>query len=221
MDARIDPVAAFGIANIGDCHVIRNAGGSAQAALRDIVISQTFLGTNEIMLIRHGQCGMTKLGPDLANEKSNAAILRTIGSARGPAAAASLKGMDFLAFDNGDVDFHELAALKADAEFLRNHPAIVKPVIITAFHYCVVGGRLLQMDIDGLLEEGAEEGKVASTKANSKVKAAPKKAPAKKPTAVKTAPKKAAAAKTAPKKGPAKKATVTKAGRVSKASAKK
>lgn len=39
MDARIDPAAAFGI-ELGDAHVIRNAGASAKAAIRDIVISE-------------------------------------------------------------------------------------------------------------------------------------------------------------------------------------
>ena len=52
MDARIDPAAAFGI-ELGDAHVIRNAGGSAKEALRSIVISQQLLGTREILLVKH------------------------------------------------------------------------------------------------------------------------------------------------------------------------
>lgn len=39
MDARIDPAAAYGI-NLGDAHVIRNAGGNAHDALRSLVISR-------------------------------------------------------------------------------------------------------------------------------------------------------------------------------------
>lgn len=57
MDARIDPAAAFGI-NLGDAHVIRNAGALAQDALRSVVISQQLLGTQEILLIKHTGCGM-------------------------------------------------------------------------------------------------------------------------------------------------------------------
>lgn len=57
MDARIDPAAAFGI-NLGDAHVIRNAGALAQDALRSIVISQQLLGTKEIILVKHTGCGM-------------------------------------------------------------------------------------------------------------------------------------------------------------------
>ena len=57
MDARIDPAAAYGI-NLGDAHVIRNAGGSARDALRSLVISEQLLGTKEILLIKHTGCGM-------------------------------------------------------------------------------------------------------------------------------------------------------------------
>jgi carbonic anhydrase len=52
MDARIDPAAAFGI-DLGDAHVIRNAGGSARDAIRSIVISQQLLGTQEVLLVKH------------------------------------------------------------------------------------------------------------------------------------------------------------------------
>jgi carbonic anhydrase len=57
MDARIDPAAAFGI-DLGDVHVIRNAGGNAEDALRSILISQHLLGTNEVVLVKHTECGM-------------------------------------------------------------------------------------------------------------------------------------------------------------------
>ncbi len=58
MDARIDPAAAFGI-DLGDAHVIRNAGGSAKDALRSIIISQQLLGTKEVLVIKH--TGMTEV----------------------------------------------------------------------------------------------------------------------------------------------------------------
>ncbi|KAL9126830.1 MAG: hypothetical protein Q9217_004181 [Psora testacea] len=51
MDARIDPAAAFGI-DLGDAHVIRNAGGNARDAIRSLVISEQLLGTNEILLVK-------------------------------------------------------------------------------------------------------------------------------------------------------------------------
>ena len=57
MDARIDPAAAYGI-DLGDAHVIRNAGGNAKDALRSIIISNQLLGTTEIVLVKHTGCGM-------------------------------------------------------------------------------------------------------------------------------------------------------------------
>lgn len=56
MDARIDPASAFGI-DLGDAHVVRNAGASARDALRSLVISQQLLGTREIALVKHTGCG--------------------------------------------------------------------------------------------------------------------------------------------------------------------
>ena len=64
MDARIIPSRALGLEE-GDAHVIRNAGGRARDALRSLVISQRLLGTNEIAVIHHTDCGMlTFTNPD-------------------------------------------------------------------------------------------------------------------------------------------------------------
>lgn len=46
----------------GDVHVIRNAGGRAADAVRSLVISQRLLGTNEVMVIHHADCGMRASG---------------------------------------------------------------------------------------------------------------------------------------------------------------
>ena len=58
MDARLDPARALGLEE-GDAHVIRNAGGVVtHDALRSLAISQHLLGTEEIILIQHTDCGM-------------------------------------------------------------------------------------------------------------------------------------------------------------------
>ena len=58
MDARLDPARALGLED-GDAHVIRNAGGVVtDDALRSLAISQNLLGTEEIVLIHHTDCGM-------------------------------------------------------------------------------------------------------------------------------------------------------------------
>jgi carbonic anhydrase len=64
MDARIDVYRALGI-NEGESHVIRNAGGVAtDDAIRSLAISQRLLGTTEIVLIHHTDCGMLTFTDD-------------------------------------------------------------------------------------------------------------------------------------------------------------
>lgn len=58
MDARLDPAKFLGLEE-GDAHVIRNAGGLVtDDALRSLVISHHLLGTQEIVVIGHTDCGM-------------------------------------------------------------------------------------------------------------------------------------------------------------------
>jgi carbonic anhydrase len=58
MDARLDPARVLGLEE-GDAHVIRNAGGVVtDDEIRSLAISQRLLGTEEIMLIHHTDCGM-------------------------------------------------------------------------------------------------------------------------------------------------------------------
>jgi carbonic anhydrase len=58
IDARIDPAKALGL-DIGDAHVIRNAGGRASDdAVRSLLISSWLLGTREFLVIHHTDCGM-------------------------------------------------------------------------------------------------------------------------------------------------------------------
>ncbi len=58
MDARINPYGILGLAE-GDAHIIRNAGGViTEDQIRSLAISQRLLGTEEIILIHHTDCGM-------------------------------------------------------------------------------------------------------------------------------------------------------------------
>jgi carbonic anhydrase len=64
MDARLDPARVLGLEE-GDAHVIRNAGGVvSDDALRSLAISQNLLGTEEIVLIHHTDCGMLTFTDD-------------------------------------------------------------------------------------------------------------------------------------------------------------
>jgi carbonic anhydrase len=69
MDARLDPKQALGLDD-GDAHVIRNAGGVVtDDAIRSLAISQHLLGTEEIILIQHTDCGMQKVTDDELTER--------------------------------------------------------------------------------------------------------------------------------------------------------
>ena len=64
MDARLDPQALLGLEE-GDAHVIRNAGGViTDDEIRSLAISQRLLGTEEIMLLHHTDCGMLTFKDD-------------------------------------------------------------------------------------------------------------------------------------------------------------
>jgi len=64
MDARLNPYGVLGLSE-GDAHIIRNAGGVVtDDVIRSLTISQRLLGTNEIVLIHHTDCGMLTFHDD-------------------------------------------------------------------------------------------------------------------------------------------------------------
>jgi carbonic anhydrase len=64
MDSRLDVFAALGLGD-GEAHILRNAGGViTDDVIRSLAISQRKLGTREVMLIHHTDCGMQKLTDD-------------------------------------------------------------------------------------------------------------------------------------------------------------
>ena len=72
MDARLDVSRALGIAE-GESHVIRNAGGVVtDDEIRSLAISQHLLGTHEIILIHHTDCGMLTFTDDQLADKLQA-----------------------------------------------------------------------------------------------------------------------------------------------------
>jgi carbonic anhydrase len=69
MDARLNPYGILGLTE-GDAHVIRNAGGVvSDDAIRSLAISQNLLGTEEIILIHHTDCGILTFTDDELAEK--------------------------------------------------------------------------------------------------------------------------------------------------------
>src|SRR5882724_5948922 len=64
MDSRLDVFAALGLGD-GEAHVLRNAGGViTDDVIRSLAISQRHLGTEEILLIQHTDCGLMRVTDD-------------------------------------------------------------------------------------------------------------------------------------------------------------
>ncbi|XDG05917.1 hypothetical protein ABKA04_005532 [Annulohypoxylon sp. FPYF3050] len=130
MDARLDPAAAFGI-DLGDAHVIRNAGGSARDAQRSIIISEQLLGTKEIILIKHTGCGMLTF----SNEDAHGLVKKNLG----PGAAAEIATLDFLTISNLED------AVKEDVDYLKKSPTVPDDIVISGWIYEVETGKVKQV----------------------------------------------------------------------------
>lgn len=128
MDARLDPARALGL-NEGDAHVIRNAGGVAtEDAIRSLIISQRMLGTEEIILIHHTQCGMETFRDDTVKDQ----ILADTGIR--PAFALE-------AFTSAEADIRETAIRIETSPFIRSGN-------LRGFIYEVESGRLREVQFD-------------------------------------------------------------------------
>nr|QID05253.1 carbonic anhydrase [Flammulina filiformis] len=131
MDARIDPAASLGI-ELGESHIVRNAGGRASDAIRSIVISQRLLGTREIALFHHTDCGML-----LFNTPQLRDIVKK--DATSPKVAELVDHIDFL--EIADLE----ANVKEDVEFLKGHPLLLEGTKISGWIYHVENGKISQI----------------------------------------------------------------------------
>ena len=123
MDARLNPYGLLGLSE-GDAHVIRNAGGVVtQDELRSLAISQRLLGTQEIVLIHHTDCGMLTFTDDGFRQQIEA------DTGIKPTWAAE-------AFSDLDADVRQsIARIKAE-------PSIPVKTSVRGFVYDVKSGRL-------------------------------------------------------------------------------
>jgi carbonic anhydrase len=129
MDARILPSRAFGLEE-GDAHVIRNAGGRAKDALRSLIISQRLLGTNEVAVIHHTECGMLTF----SNRDLYAKVKQDLGT--------DASDIDFLPFSDLEQSVRE------DVAFLLSSPLIASNVTVRGFIYDVHSGRLNEVKFE-------------------------------------------------------------------------
>jgi carbonic anhydrase len=133
MDARIDPARALGLEE-GDAHVIRNAGGRAEDAIRSLAISQELLGTREIVVIHHTDCGMLTF----TNRDLHAKVKQDLD--------ADSSSIDFLPF----TDVEE--SVREDVAFLLSSPLIPASIGIRGFVYDVRTGKLNEVDFEPAVE---------------------------------------------------------------------
>src|SRR5690349_4101206 len=125
MDARLTVEAALGLST-GEAHILRNAGGIAtEDVIRSLVVSQNLLGTEEVVVVGHTQCGMLGFRADEVRRE----LVETTGAAV-------------------DLDFHAFTDLEATVrEQVRRihvHPW-TKDVPVYGLVYDVATGRLRQV----------------------------------------------------------------------------
>ena len=122
MDARLDPARALGLEE-GDAHVIRNAGGRAADAIRSLVISQQLLGTREVIIVHHTDCGMLTF----TDEQLQNQVEKHLGARPSQA---------FLAFSDLDQ------SVRDDIKEVKASPYLLKDVTVRGFIYDVKTGRV-------------------------------------------------------------------------------
>src|SRR4051794_12551625 len=127
MDARLNPQALLGLEE-GDAHVIRNAGGViTDEEIRSLAISQRLLGTTEIILIHHTDCGMlTFTDEDFRHQLE--------------VDTKQIPSWDAHAFSDLDED------VRASVERIRESPFVPHTDKVRGFVYDVQTGRLREVE---------------------------------------------------------------------------
>lgn len=122
MDARLHPEKVLGI-DIGDAHVIRNAGGRvSDDVIRSLVISQRLLGTTEVVVVHHTDCGMLTFTNEQLADKVQAEL------------GVDVHGRDFLAFNDLEQ------SVRDDLAILRQSPLIPSDFPVSGAIYDVKTG---------------------------------------------------------------------------------
>ncbi|HEN6856443.1 TPA: carbonic anhydrase [Streptococcus agalactiae] len=127
MDSRLHVAQALGL-DLGDAHILRNAGGRVtDDVLRSLVISQQQLGTREIVVLHHTDCG----AQTFTNEAFATQLQRDLG--------VDMHGHDFLPFN----DIEE--SVREDVAKLHASPLIPNDVVISGAIYDVDTGRMVEV----------------------------------------------------------------------------
>jgi carbonic anhydrase len=126
MDARVDPHRILGLA-LGDAHVIANAGGVITIeAIRSLAVSQHLLGTEEVIVIRHTDCGIQGFDDDRFKQRLEDATGR-----RPEWEAAGFSDLD--------------RAVRDSIQRITESPFILKKDNVRGFVYEVESGKLREV----------------------------------------------------------------------------
>ena len=127
MDARLMPGQLLGL-DIGDAHVIRNAGGIVtDDALRSLIISHKLLGTNEFFVVNHTDCGMLTFEDEALRQR----LEQETG--------ADASGLQFYTFKNLEEN------VRAQVQTIKSSPFLPDDIPVSGFIYQVEDGRLRQV----------------------------------------------------------------------------
>ncbi len=146
MDVRIGPLELTGF-NLGDAHVIRNAGGRASDdAVRSLLVSYKFFGTRDWLVIQHTQCGMAgvtdrEIG-DLFAESLEPAVKKNDTWTNETTDCGSEHGLATVWLTITDLD----DSVRSDVELIANHPLVSKAISIHGYIYDVQSGRLKKVE---------------------------------------------------------------------------
>lgn len=142
MDARLDPLAFAGL-NIGDAHIIRNAGGRASDdAIRSLLISSTMLGTQEWFVIHHTDCGMETFTDEEMRSRLADHIAAQSNRSGGAATGSSFVEVGFI---NWLTISDRLGAVVEDVVRIRNHALVPGDIPIYGYLYDVQTGKLIEV----------------------------------------------------------------------------
>ncbi|MDY6820266.1 MAG: carbonic anhydrase [Deferribacterota bacterium] len=132
MDARLDPMRFAGL-ELGDAHIIRNAGGRASDdAIRSLVISNRLLGTDQWFVIHHSDCGMESF----TQKKMDELLAENLNAKR----AVYGRFMNWLTIDDRKKSVID------DVLRIKGHPLVPDNVSVFGFIFDLKTGELIEVE---------------------------------------------------------------------------
>lgn len=128
MDCRLEPLGFLGL-DLGDAHIIRNAGGRASDdAIRSLIISATHLNTKEWFVIHHSECGLE----GFTQQEMGELLKKELNSCEG-------EFINWLSISD------RIESIKDDVNHIRNHPLVADDIKISGYLYNTKTGELTEV----------------------------------------------------------------------------